>query len=280
MTETLALALGGGGARGLAHIVVLEALDELGIKPTALSGTSIGSIIGAGYASGLSGAAIREEVLSLFSNQKELAARFWKLRPGSIRELWSNGLTLGHIDAEKIVEHFLPKAIKRDFSDLDIPLAIIATDFYGASEVVLTAGNLRQAISASIAIPMLFKPVLVNNRYLVDGGLTNPLPTDHLTGSADIIVGVDVAGEPVGDPAVMPTPMESAFGSTQILMQAISSAKAVTETANLVFKPPIDDYRVLDFLKAKTILDGCAPFKDDVKRHLTELFETRIRENG
>lgn len=273
MTETVAVALGGGGARGLAHIVVLEALDELGLRPIALSGTSIGSIIGAGYASGLSGADIRDEVLSLFSNQKDLAARFWRLRPGSFRELWANGLTLGHVDAEKIVEHFLPNSLKRDFSSLTIPMAIIATDFYAAEEKVLTAGNLRQAISASIAIPMLFKPVLVNGRYLVDGGLTNPLPTDHLQGSADLIISVDVVGHPVGDPEIMPGPMDSAFGSTQILMHAITSARPSSDTAQLTLKPPIDDYRVLDFLKAKTILENCTAFKDETKRQISEHFE-------
>ncbi len=135
----IGLALGGGGARGFAHIPVLEALDELGIRPSVISGTSIGAIMGAAYAAGMSGKEIGAYSTRMFRNRSDVFARLWQLRPKRVRDLFAQGaLTIGQFDAQRIVERFLPEEIPRDFADLQIPLKVVATDFYGWQEAVLT----------------------------------------------------------------------------------------------------------------------------------------------
>ncbi|MEM9442654.1 MAG: patatin-like phospholipase family protein, partial [Pseudomonadota bacterium] len=200
-TPKIALALGGGGARGIAHIHVLEVLDELGIQPVALAGTSMGAVIAAGYAAGMSGAAIRDYVLETFHHRKELLGKLWKLRPESLKTFFSDGgLRLGDINIERVMEIFLPPDLPDDFDSLKIPLAVVATDYYRQKQAILTHGRLRSAIAASAAIPALFRPVIIDDTVLVDGGMTNPTPHDILVGSADIVIAVDVVGGPEGTP--------------------------------------------------------------------------------
>ncbi len=100
------------------------------------------------------------------------------------------------IDAEKFCAQFLPEAVPVDFAALEIPLTVMATDLHRRQEAPLSSGALRPALAASIAIPGLFRPVTIDGRILIDGGATNPLPFDQLSGLADIIVAVDVFGLP------------------------------------------------------------------------------------
>ena len=108
-------------------------------------------------------------------------------------------MTIAQFDAQRVIESFLPKCLPTDFSGLAIPLKLIATDFYGWHETALVEGPLRPAIAASAAIPVLFRPVIIDGRVFVDGGITNPLPFDHAGDDVDIVVAVDVIGGPVGD---------------------------------------------------------------------------------
>ena len=111
---TFAVAFGGGGARGLAHINVIEALDELGIRPTAISGSSIGAIMGAGMAAGMSGRDIREYAIATLSRRAEIAARLWRLRPASFGEMLGGGIRISQFNIEKILRNFLPDSDPRD----------------------------------------------------------------------------------------------------------------------------------------------------------------------
>jgi NTE family protein len=265
------LALGAGGARGYAHIPVLEALDELGIKPVVISGASIGSIIGAGYSAGMSGAEIRTYIHDLFRRGSDVLGRLWKIRPRTTaRELFASGAwSIGQFDAERVLENFLPDAIPRDFADLQIPLKIVACDFYGWRETVLEEGDLRKALAASIAIPVLFRPVLLEDRVMVDGTVFNPLPFDLVTRHTDIVIAVDVIGGPKGPANKLPTPTEAVFGTTQLLMRAILSEKLRQPHApQILVRPEINSFRLLDFRKAGTILKAADPVKDEVKRAL------------
>src|SRR5689334_15147366 len=121
----IGLALGGGGARGFGHIPVLEALDELGLKPSVIAGTSIGAVVGAGYAAGMSGAEIRAYCLDLFSRRTEVIAKLWQLRPKRVREFLSQGIT--QLNAERVIDTFLPKSLPQEFSGLTIPFKTVAT---------------------------------------------------------------------------------------------------------------------------------------------------------
>ena len=107
--KTFALALGGGGARGLAHIVVTEALDEMGVKPVAIAGTSIGAVIGAGYASGMSGRDMRRYAIQLAHNRADVMRRMMRARAGKLRDIFGGGLgDATRLDAELLCEQFLP----------------------------------------------------------------------------------------------------------------------------------------------------------------------------
>jgi NTE family protein len=190
---TFALALGGGGARGICHINIVEALDELGIRPTAIAGSSIGSIIGAGMAAGMRGRDIRDYMLELMGKKGSVANRLWSLGPAAMRHT-AFGFRLGQFNLELILDALLPAALPKNFEELSIPLKVTATDYYDQSEVIVETGDLRQALAASSAIPALFMPIRMNGRIMIDGGIFNPVPYDHLLDKADIVIGVDVVG--------------------------------------------------------------------------------------
>src|SRR5680860_537120 len=172
---TFAIALGAGGARGLVHIHVLQALDEMGITPVAIAGASIGAILGAGYASGLSARNIEDYVRERFQNRFKLLADLWKLRPNSVSAFMKDGgPRLGDINIERVLTLFLPPELVDDFSDLKNPLQIVATDYYGHCDKVFCKGPLRPAIAASAATPAVFRPVIIDGVVYIDGGMTNP----------------------------------------------------------------------------------------------------------
>ncbi len=183
MTETrkIGLALGGGVARGLAHIGVLEVLHEEGIPINMISGTSIGAVIGALYAQGRDSGAIRNLVRGLIRKRLISLADFIPSRTGLIQG--------------KKIKKLLEVAIGGDvsFTDLKIPFACIATDIMTGEEVVINQGSVIDGVRASISIPLLFSATKWGNRFLVDGGLVNPVPVNILKEmGADFIIAVNV----------------------------------------------------------------------------------------
>ena len=162
--KRVGLVLGGGGAKGFAHIGVLRALEEEGIKIDAISGTSMGSFVGALYCLGYS----PDEI------EKKISETPW-------RKLIDIGLPKsGFLRGDKL-ERYIRKLIgEKKFSDLKIPLFINATDIQNSDEIVFNKGDLAKAIRASISIPGIFDPVENNDRILVDGGVLNNLPIDIL----------------------------------------------------------------------------------------------------
>ncbi|MGL4404350.1 MAG: patatin-like phospholipase family protein, partial [Notoacmeibacter sp.] len=191
---TIALALGGGGARGLAHIHALLALDDLGIKPVAISGTSIGALVGVGYASGMKASDISDFMLKSLGNRTELMARLWRLRPKGLGGVQVRFNGPGRVDLESVLKVFLPEKLPATFEELPIPLTVIATDYYAQKAAVFNSGELLPAIAGSAAIPALFRPIVHNGRVLIDGGITNPVPFDVLNGKAGITLAIDVVG--------------------------------------------------------------------------------------
>ncbi|WP_321499183.1 patatin-like phospholipase family protein [Breoghania sp.] len=267
----IGLALGGGGARGLAHIPVLEALDEMGVKPVAVAGASIGSIMGGAYCSGLSGAEIREVATSTFRKRSDALARVWKLRPARFVD-WFAGGGFAQFNALRVLEVFVGSKLPREFADLKIPLTVVAADFYDCKEVAIRSGDLHQAIAASIAIPVVFKPVAFENRVMVDGGVVNPLPFDLLPNDLDVVIAVDVVGAPVPRKGrTIPSAADSVFGATQILMHTITSQKLKTSPPDILIRPDLDSFRVLNFLKAEEILRACEPVKEELRSKLEPL---------
>ncbi|TCU19007.1 patatin-like phospholipase family protein [Rhizobium sullae] len=274
---TVAIAFGGGGARGLAHIHVIEALDELGIRPVAISGASIGAIMGAGMAAGMTGEAIREHALMTVGNKTAVVSRIWGLRPQTVRDAVAKGIRIGQFNLERILKAFLPAGLPDRFEDLPIPMNVITTDYYGQSEVIIGEGALFPALAASSSIPAVFMPVRLHGRVMIDGGISNPVPYECLMDIADIVIGVDVVGAPEGDGTHIPNRMESIFGSGQLMMQTAITLKLKLQSPHIFLRPAVGRTGVMDFLKAREVLAMSAGVKDELKRALDQEFEARLR---
>jgi NTE family protein len=263
----IGLALGGGGAKGLSHIVALEAFEALRVRPAAIAGTSIGAIIGAAYAAGYSPAALRAHVLRIFRDRPDVMARLFKARVGKIADLFSGAL--GNpvlLDGEKILAEFWPPAMPEFFEDLRIPFTAVATDFYGRSEAVFSSGRLRPAIAASMAVPGLVRPVTIDGRVHIDGAAVNPLPFDRLAVPCDLIIAVDIVGSPDLPPSLrQPTPLEATLGASQILQFAVSVAKLKSAPGEVrVIEPAVNGFAALDFFAAKRVLLASEPIRDQI----------------
>lgn len=263
---TFAVAFGGGGARGLAHIHVIEVLDELGIRPTAIAGSSIGAIMGAGMAAGMSGKDIHAYARSVLSRRSEVASRVWRSRPGSFREMMEGGFRVGQFNIERILKAFLPHEIPDDFAALEIPLKVTATDFFGHGLAVFEEGGLYSALAASAAIPAVFRPVSRDGRLFIDGGIYNPVPFDLVSDMADIVIAIDVVGAPAEGSRKRLTGIELVFGASQLMMQSIIAMKLKHGRPAVFLRPPISGFRVLDFLKIEAVLAEAAALKDELKR--------------
>jgi NTE family protein len=269
--KTFALALGSGGARGLAHIAVIEALDEMGVKPVAIAGTSIGALVGAAYAAGMHGKELRRHVIEVAHNRPETMRRLVAARAGIFTDLFSRAFSQATlVDAEKFCAGFLPEAVPEDFAALDIPLTVMATDLHRRQETPLSTGPLRPAIAASIAIPGLFRPVTVDGRILIDGGATNPLPFDRLAGRADVVLAVDVYGVP-SDRDDMPGTWEALYTTVLIMGGAIIAAKLSSAAPDLLIRPNVAIFRTLDFYQASAILRAADAVKAEVREKLGAL---------
>lgn len=274
-----ALALGGGGARGLVHIHVIQALNELGVVPTAIAGTSIGAIMGAAFAAGMSGKDIERYTRGIFMRRAEIMNRMWSMRPDSISQM-VGGLKVTQFSIERILHAFLPEAIPQSFDELKIPLSVVATDYYGHHAAAFSDGDLRFALAASAALPAVFAPVIRGGRTYIDGGMSNPVPFDLLHGKADMVIAVDVVGHPEEIPGRKPGSIDLMFGASQLLMQSIITHKLERHPPAILLRPPVSGYRVLDFLKVDMLLSATKPLKDELKRAIEQAMKVREEAQG
>lgn len=183
MGKNVALVLGSGGARGLAHIGAIEALEERGYTITSIAGCSMGSIIAGMYAAGQ----LKEAKDWFLSVDKQLI-----LRMMDINLLSGNSIVKG----ERIIAELEKVVPDRPIEDLNIPCSIVATDMIHSDEVVFRTGSLFEAVRASISIPLFFKPVQIGKRLLIDGGILNPLPLHVIERTpGDILVAADISGK-------------------------------------------------------------------------------------
>lgn len=265
---TVAIALGGGGARGLAHIHVIEVLDELGIRPVLIAGASIGAIMGAAMAAGMTGREIREHTLATIGRPGQIMNRLWSLRPAGLSQMVAGGFRVGQFNLERVLKAFLPDRLPETFEELSIPLKVIASDYYAQCECVCESGPLLPAIAASAALPAVFRPVVLNGRVMIDGGLWNPVPFDHLAGRADVTIGVDVIGHPPAGTAQVPNSVDSLYGATQLTMRSIVTLKLERGAPDIFLRPDVGRFRVLDFAKAGEVLAASAGMRDELKRAL------------
>lgn len=226
----IGLALGGGSARGWAHIGIIRALMEVGIEPSVVTGCSIGSIVGASYVAG-NLQRLEDWVRSL---SRLDVARFYELR-----------MSLnGFVDADKLHEFLVQNVCAADqlIDDLEKSYASVSTDLDTGKEVWFSKGPVLDSVLASIALPGLFAPVHNQGRWLVDGGLVNPVPVSlcHALG-ADIVIGVNLNGDIVGKHRKL-LPEEEKAAENGTLDRLLDSIKSYSSTwfssENSALDPP------------------------------------------
>ena len=266
----IGLALGGGGAKGLAHIPMLEALDELSVKPHRIAGTSVGAIIGALYASGLSGTEIRALVEQFLIKDDEAARQLIPM-PRSVRWLDFIDPALvegGLLDSTDFIA-FLGETIPaRRFRDLEIPLKVTAAELWSGQAVVLESGELLPALQASMALPGVFPPVEHGGRQLVDGGVANPLPYDLLMDECDVVIAIDVSGNREVDEEDGLSFLGVLFHSFHTMSGNILAAKLEQHRPDIYIRPDITNVRVLEFYKADQVFKQALPEKRSLVKAL------------
>jgi NTE family protein len=260
--KRIGLALGGGGAKGLSHIAFLKALDEMGIHPTIISGTSIGAVVGAMYAGGLKGGQIER----IFDDMG--IRRMTGMMDFSVFS------TVGILKGKKVEEFLMENLPARTFEKLSIPLCVVATDFWKREEVVFRSGDLIPAIRASISVPVMLEPLQLEGRVLTDGGTVNPLPGDLIRDECDILVAIDVSGAKVPDEEhPVPSMMENVFSTFQILQASIVRSKMASSHPDIFIQPKLANIQFMDFYKKDEILDGVAGDVERFRRELKEILE-------
>lgn len=181
----IGLALGGGAARGFAHIGVIQVLEEAGIRPDLVVGTSAGSLVAALYASGKSG--------------QELAAIALTMDEGAITD-WAFP-SRGVIRGEALARYVREQTGGRTIEQMKLPLGIVATDLDSGAPVLFQRGDTGVAVRASSAVPAVFQPVKIGDREYVDGGLVSPVPVRYARQmGAEMVIAIDISSPPDGNP--------------------------------------------------------------------------------
>lgn len=260
--KKIGLALGGGGARGLSHIMFIKALDELGIKPYIISGTSIGSIIGGFYAGGMTGEELEHLTEHISIREISKMIDLTVLKPA--------GLVKGKGVMQFMEEH-LPVL---EFENLKIPLKIIATDFWNKKEVIFESGSLLDAIRSSISIPAVFVPYQIGSTILIDGGIVNPLPMSAIRDQCDILIAIDVSGTMVPHKNnIKPSLFDSVMNAFGIMESTLVESHLEDYKPELYVKPRLENVQVLDFHKAKSIMKSVHKDVDAFKKQLSLIIE-------
>lgn len=233
------IALGGGAAKGFAHIGVIKMLEANGIKPVVVSGTSAGSVVGALYASGMDAYALQQKAVALDE--------------ASIRDvsLFSGGVVKG----QKLQDYVNAQLGERSFEKLKKPLAVVATRLEDGQRTVFVRGNVGQAVRASSSIPGVFEAVSIGKHHYVDGGVVSPVPVDAARDlGADFVVAVDISSKASGaaDPSSM---LGNVNRSIAIMGQKLGAAELAR--ADVVIRPSVNDIGATDFAqKNRAILEG------------------------
>lgn len=271
LNKRIGLALGGGGVRGLAHVGVLEVLDDLGIKPSIISGTSMGAVIGALYASGMSASAIRDRIHSHAVLKSDSWPDVFKKKFDLLKWVDAFSIDIGRgglINTDKFIDYLFSEIGESRFEDLEIPLCVIATDFWAADEVVFESGDLLPAIQASMAVPGVFAPVVINESVLVDGGVVNLVPYDHIIERCDISIAVNVAKARTLEKMDTPSVMESILGTFEIMQMSVLAERMKRREPDIYVHPEITDVRMFDFNKIEDIYLQSQPAIDLMRENL------------
>ena len=226
----IGLALGGGAARGFAHVGVIQVLEEAGIRPTLVTGTSAGSLVAALYASGKSGAQLQQ----VAETMEEATIADWTL------QIFTRGVLRG----EALAKYVNVQVGQKPIEAMAIPLGIVATDLNSGNEVLFQRGDTGTAVRASSAVPAVFQPVKVGAREYVDGGLVSPVPVRAARKmGAELIIAVDISTAPEAS---------AANGTLEILLQTFTiMGKSISsielKDADVLVRPQLTGVSSADF---------------------------------
>jgi NTE family protein len=272
----IGFALGAGSARGWAHIGVLNALMEQGIRPDFIAGCSIGALVGAAFSAG--------RLPELESWVRDLD---WK----SVLKMLDFRLAGGLLKGRRVVEFFQTHLVDSTFAELSVPFAAVATDLTSGQEIWLREGKVSDAVRASIAVPGLFRPVLRDERYLVDGSVVNPVPVSLCRAmGADIVIAVDLGSDLVGRfayndnraPTAQPAPrgfidrvlrrrsddtvppeepgpprpslLETLMGSINIMQVRIARSRLAGEPPDVLITPRLGQLGLMDYHRSEVAM--------------------------
>jgi len=234
----IGLALGGGAAKGFAHIGVIKMLEASGIHPDVVAGTSAGSVVGALYASGMDPFQLQEQAFSLdASNIRDV-------------RLFSGGLVQGR----KLQDYVNQLVGQRSIENLKLPFAAVATQLETGQRTVFVRGNTGQAVRASSSIPGVFEPTEISGKHYVDGGVVSPVPVDAARQlGADFVIAVDISTKPSG---INPEGMVNILGQS-IAIMGQQLGRQETARADVVIRPSVGNIGATDFeQKNQAILEG------------------------
>ena len=235
----IGLALGGGAARGFAHVGVIQVLEEAGIRPDIVVGTSAGSLVAALYASGRNGAQLQQVAESL----EEAALTDWTL------PIFGRGALKGEALARYVSSLVNHKLIE----EMPMPLGIVATDLGSGQGVLFRRGSTGTAVRASSAVPSVFQPVTIAGRDYVDGGLVSPVPVGFARQmGADLVIAVDISSPPEG---------QATGDSLQILLQTFAiMSKSINrfelKEADVVVRPALAGVKSADFTAKRRSIEA------------------------
>jgi NTE family protein len=235
----IGLALGGGAARGFAHVGVIAVLEEAGLKPQLVVGTSAGSLVAALYASGKTSAQLQQTAL----NMEEVAITDWML------PIVGRGMFRGDALARYVNELVAGRLLE----NMTIPLGVVATDLGTGNAVLFQRGDTGTAVRASSAVPAVFVPVKINGRDYVDGGLVSPVPVRFARQmGADVVIAVDISNPPEAN---------TADGTLQILLQTFAiMGKSINQYelagADVVVRPSLVGLKSADFTSRQRAIDA------------------------
>ncbi len=233
----LGLALGGGAARGFAHIGVIQVLEEAGIRPDLVVGTSAGSLVAALYASGKSGPELARLALAM----DESAITDWSF-PGR-----------GVIRGEALARYVREQTGARPIEQFALPLGVVATDLDNGQAVLFQRGDAGQAVRASSAVPAVFQPVKIGAREYVDGGLVSPVPVRFARQmGAELVLAVDISTPPDGNPTG--DAMRLLLQTFAIMGRSINQFEL--KDADLVLRPRLNGHSGADFTVRRQAIEA------------------------
>jgi NTE family protein len=279
--KRIGVALGGGGVRGLAHAPALQTIDACGIKPAAIAGTSMGAIIGALYASGISGDELVSSIETYTVKDDDSFKDVISKAPLMAKWLRVVSLDLRHgglFKTDGFLKYFSRKLKAKTFEELEIPLYVVTTNFRTGEEVVFSSGELLPAIIASMAIPGIFAPVVIDGKVLVDGGLCNNVPYDILQECCDTTIAIDVAPARHSNVQKVPNMTDSVIGMFDLLVEKIVTEKHKQSVPDIYINTGIKNIRVLDFHKSKEVLEQAETPVKDLKSQLNKFLAEQTKE--